>query len=200
MGTAELALDSTHDPESAKEALDDCIKESQLIITILNALMEISAAESGAMELNIEKTNLSPLLKEVVDLYDLIAEGKNITIKTNWPDVLTTRIDINKMRQALSNLVDNSIKYTPQGGSVEIEAYERANEVCVKISDTGSGIDSEDIHKIWERMYRGDKSRSQKGLGLGLSIVKPIIEAHKGYIEVSSEPGKGSIFTIHLSK
>jgi signal transduction histidine kinase len=110
MGTAELALDSKHDPESAEEALDECIKESQQIITILNALMEISAAESGAMELNIEKTNLSPLLKEVVDLYDFIAEGKNITIKTNLPDVLTTRIDINKMRQALSNLVDNSIK------------------------------------------------------------------------------------------
>ncbi|MEK6224233.1 MAG: ATP-binding protein [Thermodesulfobacteriales bacterium] len=200
MGTAEFALDSTHDPESAKEALDDCIKESQQIITILNALMEISAAESGAMKLHIEKTNLSLLLNEVVDLYNFIAEDKSIRIKTNLPDVLTTRIDKNKIRQALSNLIDNSIKYTTQGGSVEIEAYETANEVCVKISDKGVGIDPVDINRIWERLYRGDKSRSQKGLGLGLSIVKSIIEAHKGNIEVSSEPGKGSVFTIHLPK
>ncbi|GJM15740.1 MAG: two-component sensor histidine kinase [Thermodesulfobacteriota bacterium] len=200
MGTAELALDSKHDPQSTREALDECIKESQQIITILNALMEISAAESGAIELKIEKTNLSALLKEVVDLYDFIAEGKNITIKTNLPEILTAGIDRNKMRQALSNLVDNSIKYTPKDGSVEIEAYERANEVCVKISDTGVGIDPEEIDRIWERLYRGDKSRSQKGLGLGLSIVKPIIEAHKGHIEVSSQPGRGSIFTIHLPK
>jgi len=200
MGTAELALDSAHDPESAKGALDDCIKESQMIITILNALMEISAAESGAMDHKIEKTNLSQILKEVVDLYNFIAEAKNITIKTTLPDVLTVMIDINKIRQALSNLVDNSIKYTPQGGIVEIKAYESANEVCIKISDTGSGIAPEEIHRIWERLYRGDKSRSEKGLGLGLSIVRPIIEAHKGYIEVSSEPGKGSVFTIHLPK
>jgi signal transduction histidine kinase len=198
MGTAEFALDSTYDPDSAKEALDDCIKESQQIITILNALMDISAAESGAMKLNIEETNLTILLNEIVDLYNFIAEGKNIAIKTSLPDVLTTRIDTNKMRQALSNLIDNSIKYTPQDGSVEIEAHESSNEVCIKISDTGAGIDPENIDRIWERLYRGDKSRSQKGLGLGLSIVKPIIEAHKGYIEVSSEPGKGSVFTIHL--
>lgn len=201
MGTADLALDSTEDiAPNIKEALNDCVKESELIITILNALLEISAAETGVMELKLERSNLSLLINEVVELYDFVAEGKNISITEKVPDDLIVSIDINKMRQALSNLLDNSIKYNSQGGRVEVEAYDGADEVCLKIIDTGVGIPPEEIHKIWERLYRGDRSRSQKGLGLGLSLVKAIIEAHNGKMDVTSEPGKGSVFTIHLPK
>ncbi|MGH7886086.1 MAG: sensor histidine kinase [Thermodesulfobacteriota bacterium] len=200
IGTAELALNNIHNPEIANEALEDCIKESQLIITILNALLEISAAESGAMELNLEKSNFSLLLNEIIELYSFIAEGKNIQIITNLPDVITAEIDINKMRQALSNLVDNSIKYSPQDGKVNIKAFDKTNQICIEIRDTGCGIYPQNIQRIWERLYREDNSRSQKGLGLGLSIAKSIVEAHKGNIEVTSEPGKGSLFKVNLPK
>lgn len=200
MGNAEMALDSMYDLDCAKEALDECIEESQQIMKILNALIEITAVDSGAMKLDIEKTNLSQLLKEVVEIYSFIAEGKNIRINVNLPEVITTWVDLNKMRQAISNVVDNAIKYTPYGGSVDIEAHETMNEVYINIRDTGVGIDPEDIHHIWQRLYRGDKSRSQEGLGLGLSIVKSIIAAHNGDIQAYSEDGKGSVFTINLPK
>jgi len=201
MGIADMALDSTEKiAPNIKEALNDCIKESMLITTILNTLLEISAAETGVMELKLEKSNLSLLIKEVVELYDFVAEGKNIRITVNVPDNLTVSMDISKMRQALSNLLDNSIKYNSKGGRVDVEAYDRPDEVCIKIIDTGIGILPEEINKMWERLYRGDKSRSQKGLGLGLSLVKAIIEAHEGKIDVMSESGKGSVFTIHLPK
>ena len=97
------------------------------------------------------------------------------------------------------NLLDNAIKYTPGGGHVEISAQTHGNEVVVTVKDTGAGIPAEEIPRIWERLYRGDKSRSQRGLGLGLSLVRAIVNAHGGRIELQSDVGKGSSFTINLA-
>ncbi|MGH7806531.1 MAG: sensor histidine kinase [Thermodesulfobacteriota bacterium] len=197
-GLAELALDSESGNDTLREALNKCIEESELITTILNTLIGITAVESGVMKLEVEKSNLTELIGQVVELYDFVAGEKNIIISVKMPDVLTANVDGNKMRQVLANIVDNAIKYTPDGGKIEIEAYGVKDEVIVNIKDSGIGIPSEEIPRIWDRLYRGDKSRSQKGLGLGLSIVQAIIKAHKGYIEVISQPGNGSLFSIHI--
>jgi len=109
---------------------------------------------------------------------------------------LTT--DRNRLRQILANLMDNAIKYTPSGGRVDIETHQREQQVVIIVKDTGIGIPPEELSKIWDRLYRGDKSRSQRGLGLGLSLVRAIVHAHGGYIGVSSEPGTGSLFTVYL--
>jgi len=90
------------------------------------------------------------------------------------------------------------VKYTPEGGRVDVEASQGLKQVVITVKDTGVGISEEEIPKIWNRLYRGDKSRSQRGLGLGLSLVKSIIKAHGGHVEVASEPGTGSTFTVHL--
>jgi signal transduction histidine kinase len=99
----------------------------------------------------------------------------------------------------LANLVDNALKYTPRGGRVEIRAVREGNAAVVSVSDTGVGIPAEELPRIWERLYRGDKSRSTRGLGLGLSLVQAIVKAHGGQVDVQSTPGAGSTFTIRLA-
>jgi signal transduction histidine kinase len=119
-------------------------------------------------------------------------------VHKGFPEELYLKGDRNWIRQVLANLLDNAIKYTPSGGRIDIEAFRREQEVAITVKDTGVGISPEELDKIWERLYRGDKSRSQRGLGLGLSLVKAIVGAHKGYVDVSSKPGVGSVFTVYL--
>jgi signal transduction histidine kinase len=102
------------------------------------------------------------------------------------------------MRQALANLLDNAIKYTPNGGQVTITVHSEGNQALIIFKDTGIGIPADEHDKIWSRLYRGDKSRSQRGLGLGLSLVKAIVEAHGGKVTVFSIPERGSEFTVRL--
>jgi signal transduction histidine kinase len=167
---------------------------------MLNTLMDISEAETGAMKLNLEKVSLSNIVAEIVDLYGYIAEEKNIAIHTFFPEELHLTGDRNRLQQALSNLLDNALKYTHDGGRIDIEAFERGDNILITMKDTGIGIPREELPKIWDRLYRVDNSRSTRGLGLGLSLVKAVVEAHKGHIEVTSEPLSGSIFSIYLPK
>jgi signal transduction histidine kinase len=102
------------------------------------------------------------------------------------------------MRQVLANLVDNAVKYTPDNGQVAIDAAAAEDEVVITVSDTGPGIPEDELPHVWSRLYRGDKSRSTRGLGLGLSLVRAIVEAHGGRVSVWSEPGAGSRFDVHL--
>jgi signal transduction histidine kinase len=102
------------------------------------------------------------------------------------------------MRQAFANLLDNALKYTPEGGNVRLSCAIGSEGVTVKVRDTGLGIPADEQPRIWERLYRGDKSRSQRGLGLGLSLVKAIVEAHHGTVSVQSKPGEGSEFKVTI--
>jgi signal transduction histidine kinase len=102
------------------------------------------------------------------------------------------------MRQAFANLLDNALKYTPEGGHIRLSCALASGRVTVRVRDTGLGIPPEEQPRIWERLYRGDKSRSQRGLGLGLSLVKAIVEAHRGTVSVQSQPGQGSEFIVNI--
>ena len=197
-GTAEMALQSEQKADLLREALSDCIEESERILIMLNTLMDISEAETGAMKLEPEKMNVAPLIEDIVELYGYTAEEKGVSVYTGFPEELYLTADRNWVRQVLANLLDNAIKYTPTGGRIDIQACRREQEVVITVKDTGVGISHEELDKIWERLYRGDKSRSQRGLGLGLSLVNAIVGAHRGYVQVSSEPGAGSVFTVYL--
>jgi signal transduction histidine kinase len=195
---AETALQSAPGRELYEETLADCLEESDRVLTLLNTLMDISEAETGTMKLSLVPVNISNLIEDTVGLYEYVAEDKSITLSVNCAKDIGMTADHNRMRQVLANLLDNAIKYTPHGGNIVVDAYQDQEHTVILVKDTGIGILSDEVPKIWDRLYRGDKSRSQPGLGLGLSLVKAVVQAHKGRIEVDSEPGVGSVFTLYL--
>ena len=194
----EVALQTEQGADGLREALMDCAEESERILTMVNTLMDISEAESGVMKLKLEEVNLSNLFEDVIQLYEYVAEDKYVEFSTQCPPGLTLRADSNRIHQVLANLVDNAVKYTPRGGRVHISAEQTEAGVAITVEDSGEGIPAEEIPMIWDRLYRVDKSRSRRGLGLGLSLVKAIVQAHGGSIEVVSAPEEGSRFTVWL--
>jgi heavy metal sensor kinase len=197
-GIAETALQSERNPELLRDALADCLEESDRVVAMLNTLMDISEAETGTMRLHRERVDLAELVRHAVDIYEDVAEEKQVSLENHARDELWIDVDRTRIRQVIANLVDNALKYTPAGGRVEITTRLAGDEVQLAVADTGVGIPPEELPRIWERLYRGDKSRSERGLGLGLSLVKAIVEAHGGRVTVESPPARGSRFVLHL--
>ena len=195
---AELALRSDQRLETLQQALADCIEESDQLLTMLNTLMDISEAETGTLKLALEPVNVASIVEAAVDLYRHVAEDKRIVVSTAADPALWLMADRSRMRQVLANLLDNAIKYTPMGGRVDIEAVLQQNLAVISVRDTGIGVMAHEVPRIWDRLYRGAHSRSERGLGLGLSLVRAIVMAHGGRIDVSNGPGGGAIFTIQL--
>ena len=185
-------------PEEQKEALESCLEESERILAMLNTLMDISEAETGVVQLQREPVGLRALLKEVVELYEDVADLKHVTVTFEPGEEVVVDAARDRLRQVFANLLDNAIKYTPEGGSVTLQAGRDERTAIVTVSDTGVGIAAEHLPRIWERLYRADASRSSRGLGLGLSLVKAYVHAHGGTVEAASEPGRGSVFTVRL--
>lgn len=197
-GTAEVALQGSSGPTAEREALADCVEESERVLSILNTLMDVTEAEAGMIRLRREHTDLCLLLREVGELYQCVAEEKRVNLRLDLPGTCLASVDANRMRQVFGNLLDNAIKYTSAGGSVVLAARSDPKAAVVEFRDTGMGIPADEQDKVWTRLYRGDKSRSQRGLGLGLSLVKAVVEAHQGKVTLQSEVGCGSTFTVCL--
>ena len=195
---AETALQKPEDLAGAREALADCLEETDRIQRLLETLLDVSAAESGVMKLERENVDVARLLQGVAELYALVAEDKSIRLHPAAAPGLQVCADPTRLRQVLANLVDNAVKYTPAGGEVWLEAELRGTRVAFTVRDTGPGVPPEEREKIWQRLYRGDHSRSQRGLGLGLSVVKALVEAHGGTVAVTNHPAGGAVFTAEL--
>jgi signal transduction histidine kinase len=195
--SAERAL-ALEDPDARREALADCLEESDRILAMLNTLMDISEAETGTLRLSPGPVPVAALAREVVDLYEDVADDRGVTLSIDVPPDLTAHADRDRLRVALANLVDNAIKYSPSGGRTRISAHADGETVVVRVADEGVGISATDLPRIWDRLYRGDRSRSERGLGLGLSLVRAYITAQRGSVEVESTPGAGSVFTVRL--
>jgi signal transduction histidine kinase len=198
--SAEVALQAEENPTLYREALADCMEESERLLTMLHTLMDISEAETGIMPLELELINLAELLAEAVDLYRYVIEDQALGVSTTAPPTLWVLADRNRLRQVTANLLDNAIKYTPPGGQVTLTAFQEPGRVAIVVEDTGMGMTPEELAHVWDRLYRGDQSRSQRGLGLGLSLVKAVVQAHQGSVAVSSTPGAGSRFTLWFPK
>lgn len=199
-GTAEVALQANGDPAAAREALADCVEESERVLNILKTLMDVTEAEAGMMKLQRERIDVGQLLRDVVELYEYISEERKVGVRLELLEPCEVAVDVHRLRQVFANLLDNALKYTGTGGRVTITARNEPGQIVVTFRDTGIGIPPEEQDKIWTRLYRGDKSRSQHGLGLGLSLVKAIVEAHHGKATVKSTVGEGSEFIVSIPK
>jgi len=197
-GTAEMALAGEPDAGRYREALADCVDETDRVLVMLNTLMDVSEAESGAMHLQRETLALGDVVGRAVDLYRDVAEAKGVTIEVHAPLEVTVTADRTRLEQVLANLIDNAVKYTPGGGRVSIAVGRDRRGATVEVRDTGAGIPADELPRIWDRLFRGDASRTERGLGLGLSLVRAVVQAHGGSVNVVSEPGQGSTFTIAL--
>lgn len=185
-------------PEEARQALQDCAENMQEISTFVDQLLEIAEADSGALPLKLEQTDISRLLDEVCDLYQHVAEEKQIVLHKVAGPKLLWPLDQARFKRVLANLVDNAVKFSPSGTEISISTFSENSRLVVEIADQGPGITAEDMPRIWERLYRGDKSRSVKGAGLGLAVVRSIVLAHGGQVSVRAATQGGSTFRVAL--
>ncbi len=191
------------DKEIAEKYLANTEKNIERMISLVEDLDTISRLESGQMHLELERFDITKLLKEVLDMTEMKAKAKNI--KTEFKeDYNETYViaDKNTIKQVATNLIMNSIIYGNENGTTKIGIYDMDENILVEIADDGPGIEEKHLNRLFERFYRVDKSRSrnQGGTGLGLSIVKHIIEAHQQTIHARSKVGKGSTFSFTLKK
>lgn len=196
---AEYALQSEkNDPELYRNALSDCLEESERVLSMLKVMMSVAEAESGTMRLELEELDLMEMLENVVNLYQYVAEEKHMTLSCEGKEGILVLADKTRISQVWANLLDNAIKYGHESGSVRIRVEKRGERAVVRFYDDGMGISDTEISRIWDRLYRGDRSRSRQGLGLGLNYVKAVVEAHKGRVMVTSKIREGSCFTVNL--
>ncbi|MBN1787683.1 MAG: GHKL domain-containing protein [Sedimentisphaerales bacterium] len=167
---------------------------------LVNDVLDFQRLDSGGMKFDFTLHKVTDTIREVTEIMTLLAKKNNITLTVDIAsDIGEAVFDHNRISQVLTNLLSNAIKFTPQNGSVSLEAIRQHNEIVITLSDTGIGIPKEDLSKIFEKFYRVERTANKtQGTGLGLAIVAQIIKRHNGRILVESQPGKGTTFTIHL--
>jgi two-component system OmpR family sensor kinase len=199
-GEIELALRSTKSPEEYRRVLQSSLEEILRMSSIIENLLMLARADQGSYHAEFSEIDLKSLVEELFEDSEALAERKRIHVTLKNVTPITIVGDKVRLRQLFLNLIDNAIKYTPEGGSVSLSVQQQNGSAVFQVQDTGIGIPEEEQGKIFDRFYRVDKARSREagGSGLGLSIAKWIAELHRGTIEVESELNRGSVFTVHL--
>ncbi len=199
-GEIELALRGNKKTASYKKTLASLLEEVLRMTSIIEGLILLAKADSGNAKMEKKPTRLDSLVSEIREDADILAEQKKISVSISRLDEITVMGDPVRLRQLMLNLVDNAIKYTPEGGQVTLSLQRLNGDANFTVEDTGIGIPPRDIKRIFDRFYRVDKSRSRlpDGLGLGLSISKWVAEAHGGRLLAESRVGSGSRFTVIL--
>jgi two-component system phosphate regulon sensor histidine kinase PhoR len=202
-GYAETLLDGALDdsPERGRHFVSIISGHAERLTNLINDILTLSKLEARDAALVLNPLDLGGTIRKAQMLMEDHARTKGIQLIADCPETLPkVPADQGQLEQVLLNLLDNAIKYTPDGGDVTIQARQEGEKVKVSVSDTGVGIPHKDLPRIFERFYRVDegRSREQGGTGLGLSIVKHIVQLHGGEITVTSEAGKGSTFTVLL--
>lgn len=198
-GTSELTLKNGDLPAPLAETLADIIDDCDHARLQLQNLMDTREMESGFVKIDTTPFSLSAVLRTLADMYSLIADENSIHLSTDLPETdVVLEGDKNRVSRIFSNIIDNALKYTLAGGNVSITLTSDTENAVVSISDTGIGIPAGELTLIWQRLYRGEQARkTQKGLGLGMNIVKIFTEAHHGNVEITSSDA-GTLFVVTL--
>ncbi len=192
------------DPEAAERFLQIIARQADRLNAIIEDLLNLSRIERDAEagDIALEEGRLKPVLQAAIQVCEVLAASKEIRVELDCDAALSAPVSAPLLEQAVVNLIDNALKYSPQGGRVRVEAHQTPEQIILRVQDWGTGIEEKHLPRLFERFYRVDKARSRKlgGTGLGLAIVKHIAQAHGGQVRVESELGRGSTFSLHLPK
>jgi PAS domain S-box-containing protein len=193
-----LLLKDKVDEAEAKNMLNIIKQSGEEVVGMVNDYLTVYKAGAGKLELNVFPQDIKELLGEVEEEFNAMAEKEGIKLKFSLAEAPKVEADGKLVGRAVSNLVQNAINHTPSGGSITVSLNSSERRITISVSDTGFGIKPEERGKIFQRHYRSLKTAGTKGAGLGLAIVKAAAEAHGGWVEFESEPGKGSTFRLIL--
>jgi signal transduction histidine kinase len=198
-GAAEAALGSGDCDEACRNLCGEIIEESDRLVGMINTMLDIAETDAGVRPLKLERLDFTELVASAAELFRPVAEDRGVTLETLRPeDPAIVHGDPPRLQRAVSNLIDNAVKFTPGGGRVRLTVQTGDGATRLIVEDTGMGIEPGDLPRIFERFYRGDKSRSTPGNGLGLSLARSVARSHKGDILVDSVVGSGSRFELVL--
>ena len=195
-----IAQKRQHLPEDVRDTIGSALEETQRLAKIVENLLAISRLEAGEARVQPVRLDFAELARTTADQMKLLAEEKRISLTSDGSEPVEVDADPSRLKQVVVNLLDNAIKYTPEGGNVSIYVTRRDHRAILEVADTGLGISANDLPHIFDRFYRADKARSRQmgGTGLGLSIVRSICQAHGGQVTVNSAEGRGSRFRVEL--
>jgi len=199
-GIAEMTLVSEKPVEEYRDMAASTMEECDSLIDMINTMLDITEAEAGVNGADDEQFDLVVLINEACELFKPVADEKRIKLDCRFPESLSFRGVRKKMQRVVTNLLENAIKYTPEQGKVSIMAFMRDAEVVIAFKDNGIGISENDLPHIFGRFYRCDRSRTQSGVGLGLSLAKAFAESMRGMILVTSAIDEGSTFTLKFAQ
>ena len=186
-------------PDARQKLLATAIEECDRVVPLIDSVLELARAEAGALVLQNEKYDLCAEVAMAHEIFSAIAEERAISFKCTLPEEPILLFgDRARMQRVISNLVDNALKFTPAGGTVSLILNRDEQHISLRVSDTGKGFSKEELDRAFERFYRGDKSRSSGGFGMGLSMVKAFISAFGGTVEIESKEGTGCTIIILL--
>jgi len=189
-------------PDALRHDVDVMLHETQRLQTLIDDLFTLAQAEVGRLDLRCEPTDLGELARRVVETVAPLAwrSARVEVVARVMPGLPAAQIDATRTEQALHNLLRNAMRHTPPGGIIAVVAERTGERLALRVRDTGEGISAEDLPHIWERFYRSDGARASdaSGAGLGLALVKEVVEAMGGAVEVESAPGAGSVFSLLL--
>jgi len=196
-----LADGLVEDPATRQRYLNTARKDIQSLSLLIDDLFQMAQLDAGGIQLDIEDSSLSDLVSDTLESFSEPARSANIRLEGKVAaGIDPVCMDSRRIGRVLTNLISNALRYSDAGGSILIQVTRDSDTVRVEVADTGSGIPHEDLPMIFERFYRGEKSRSRAsgGAGLGLAIARGIVTAHGGEIGVASQPGKGTTFHFTL--
>jgi heavy metal sensor kinase len=192
-GLAETTLTGGQSLEEYRDMAGAVVEECDRLVGMINIMLEIAETDAGLRPLAHAPVDMKEIVQDVAELYSPVAQDKGIALTTQVPEIpLIVCGDRSCLQRALANLLDNAIKFTRQGGQVNVSAQIEKQHLVVTVTDNGPGIPAEDLPRIYERFFRGDQSRSTPGSGLGLSLVQSIIHAHGGEISVKNVASQGT--------